>query len=190
MSRFEAERHARRGLPARRPTAGAIMQRRCIEAKSGDHGESVTVSSIHGDPFPPAATSVGAQFCRTQGGANKAATCQGVGNSARAVIAAVMERAMAAAVAIRFRAQLICRPDGALHGNRGVDRRQGQSATKPRLVSGGGWSGGRKGTGKAGLRRQGKNRCAKNRLSTKCSHDVFKSAFAMPKGRRKNPREL
>ena len=140
MSRFEAKGHARGGLPARRPTAGGVMRRSGIQAKAGDHGESVTVSSIHRDPFPPSATSVGAQIVRAQRGANKAGARQSVGNSAGAVIAAVIEGAMAAAVSIRFRAQLIRRPDGALDGERGVHWRQGQSATKPRLVSRGGWS--------------------------------------------------
>jgi hypothetical protein len=172
MSRFEAKRHALGGLPARRPTAGGIVQRSSIQAKAGNHGESVTVSSIYRDPFPPSAISVGAQLSRTQRGANKAGTRQSVGNSARAVIAAVIEGAMAPAVSIRFRAQLICRPDGALHGEWGVCWRQGQSATEPRLVSRGGWSGRRKRTGKAGLRREDKNRGAKNRPSNRNFHEV------------------
>ena len=173
MSHFEAKRHALGGLPARRPTAGGIVQRSSIQAKAGDHGESVTVSSIDRDPFPASATSVGAQLSRTQRRANKTGARQGIGNSAGAVIAAVIEGAMAAAVSIRFRAQLICRPDGALDRERCVCRRQGQSTTEPCLVSRGGWSGRRKRTGKAGLRREDKNRGAKNRPSNRNSHEVF-----------------
>ena len=130
------------------------MRRGCIQAKAGDHRESVTASGIHCDPFPASATAVGAQIVRTERGADEAGTRQSIGNRAGAVIAAVIEGAMAAAVAIRFRAQLIRGPDGALYRERGVYRRQRQSAPEPRLVSRGGWSRSRKRTGKAGLCRE------------------------------------
>ena len=173
MSHFESKRHTLGGLPARRPTAGGIVQRSSIQAKAGNHGESVTVSSIHCDPFPPSATTVGAQIVRAQRGANQACARQSVRNSARAVIAAVIEGAMAAAVSIGFCVQLICRPDRALDGERCVYWRQRQFATKPRLISRGGWSGRRKRTGKTERRRKYKNRGAKNKFSNRNLHGVF-----------------
>jgi hypothetical protein len=69
MSGFEAERHTLTGLPARRPTAGGIVQRSIIQAKARNHGERMTGSSIHRDPFPPSATTVGAQIVQAFTGA-------------------------------------------------------------------------------------------------------------------------
>jgi hypothetical protein len=181
MSCFETEGHARGGLPARRPTTGGVVWRGGIQAKTGDHGESVTASSVHRDPFTPSATTVGAQIVRAQRGADKAGSGQSIGNGAGAVIATVIEGAMAAAVSIWFCAQLIRCPDRTLHRERGVRRRQRQSATKPCLVSGSRWSRRRKRTGSAGLRQEHNHRGAKNRLSNRNSHEVFKSAFAMPR---------
>ena len=124
MPRFKAKRHALGRLPARRPTAGGVVWRSCVQAKAGDHGEGMTASSIDRDPFPRSATTVTAQVSRTQRCGNKAGARQCVGNSSGAVIAAVIEGAMAAAVSIRFRAQLVARPSGALDRERRVHRRQ------------------------------------------------------------------
>lgn len=190
VSHFEAKRHALGGLPARRPTARRIVQRSSIQAKAGDHGEGVTVSSIHCDPFAPSATTIGAQIPRTQRGGNKAGARQSVGNSAGAVIAAVIEGAMAATVSIWFGAQLIRRPDGTLDTEGCVYRRQGQSATKPRFVSRGGWSRSRKRTGKAGLRRECKNRGAKKRFSYRNLHEVFNQRLLCQGGVSKNWRKV
>ena len=173
MPRFKAKRHALGRLPARRPTAGWVVWRSCVQAKTGDHSEGVTASSIDRDPFPRSATPVSAQVSRTQRRGNKAGARQRVGNSSGAIIAAVIEVAMAAAVSIRFRAQLISRPDGTFDSERCVYRRQGQSATKPRFVPRSGWSGGGKRTGKSGLRRHDKNRGAKNKFSNRNLHEVF-----------------
>src|SRR5436190_9078582 len=115
MSRCKTKGQTRGGLPARRPTTRGIVRRSSIQAKAGDDGESVTVPDIDRNPFAPAATTITSQIVRAQGRANKASAGQSIGNSAGAVIAAVIERAMAAAVSIRFRAQLIRGPDGALH---------------------------------------------------------------------------
>src|SRR5438105_8188623 len=135
MSRFKTEGHTRGGLPARRPTTRGIVRRSGIQPKAGDDGESVTAPNVYRDPFALAATTVSSQIVRAQWSANKACAGQNIRNSAGAVIAAVIEGAMAAAVSIRFRAQLIRGPDGTLHGEGGVRRRQGQSATEPRLAS-------------------------------------------------------
>jgi hypothetical protein len=173
MSRFEAEWHALISLPARSPNSKAIVQRSRIQAKSRNHGESVAVSGIDRDPFPPTAISVDAQFCRTQRGAHEAGARQSVGNSARAIIPAVVERLVATSVSIRFRPQLIGRPDGALDCDRGVHRRQGYGAAKARLVSRRCRSGGRKRIGKTDQRRRYKKREAKNKLSGRNLHEVF-----------------
>ena len=165
MSRFKTKGHARGGLPARRPTTGRIVWRSGVQAKAGDDGESVTAPNIHRDPFPASATTVGSQIVRAQRGPNKAGASQSIGNSARAVITAVIEGAMATSVSIRFCVQLIRGPDGALHRKRSVHRRQGQSAAEPCLVSRGGRAGGRKRTGKASPRRDNKNHGDKNGLS-------------------------
>ena len=130
MPRFKAKRHALGRLPARRPTAGGVVWRSCVQAKAGDHGEGVTASSIDRDPFPRSATTVTAQVSRTQRCGNKAGARQRVGNSSRAIIAAVIEVAMAAAVSIRFRAQLISRPDGTFDSERCVYRAGFQSIAK------------------------------------------------------------
>ena len=104
MPCFKAKRHTLGRLPARRPTAGRVVRRSCVQTKAGDHGEGVTVSSVHRDPFSASATTVSAQVSRTQRRGNKAGARQSVGNSGGAVITAVTEGAMAAAVSIRFRA--------------------------------------------------------------------------------------
>ncbi len=173
MPRFKTKGHALGRLPAWRPTARGVVWRSGVQAKAGDHGEGVAVSSIHRDPFPGSAATVCAQVSRTQRRGNKAGARQRVGNSGGAVITAVIEVAMAAAVSIRFRAQLISRPDGAFDSERCVYRRQGQSPTEPRFVPRSGWSGGGKRTGKSGLRRHGKNRGAKNKFSNRNLHEVF-----------------
>ena len=86
-----------------------------IQAKSRDHGKGVAVSSIDRDPFSLAATSVGPQFgSNLNGDADKTGAGQSVRDKAGAIITAVMERTVAAPVPIRFRPQLIRRPDGAL----------------------------------------------------------------------------
>ncbi len=139
MPRFETKGHARGRLPARRPTAGGIVRRGGIESKTGDDRESVTVSSIDCDPFPGTATSVSAQLFRAQRRAHQTGTRQSIGNGGGTIISAVIKGAMAAAVPIRFRAQLIGRPDGALNRERCVHRCQRERATKPRLIA---WSGG------------------------------------------------
>ena len=149
------------------------MWRSGVQAKAGDDDESVTAPNIHSDPFPASATTVGSQIVRAQRGADKAGPGQSIGNSAGAVIAAVIEGAMATAVSIRFCAQLIRGPDNALHRKRGVQGRQGQSAAEPRLVSRRGRAGRRKRTGKAKLRREDKNHGDKNGLSNRDSHSFF-----------------
>src|SRR5450631_1882593 len=96
---------------------------------------------------------------------------------------------MAAAVSIRFRAQLIGRPNGALNRERSVHRRQSQSATEARFVSRSGWSGRRKGTGEADLRRERKERSAKNRFSKGNSHKSFNQRLLCQRGVLKSRRE-
>lgn len=187
MSCFEAKRHAFGGLPARRPTAGGVVRRCSIQTKASDHGEGVTASSIHRDPFSLSTTAVGAQFVRAQRGANEAGARQSVGNRARAIIAAVVKGAMAAAVSIRFRAQLIRCPDNPLHRERGICRRQRHSAVESRLVSRGGRSRRRKRTGKVGLGREDKNRGAKNRRSNRNSHEVSVSGCYAALSLKKRP---
>ena len=179
MSRLKTKGHTRGGLPARRPTTRGIVRRSSVQAKAGDDGEGVTAPNIDRDPLAPAAITVTSQIVRTQRRANKASAGQCIGNSAGAVIAAVIEGAMAAAVSIRFRAQLIRGPDGTLHREGSVHGRQGQSATEQGLVSRCGGARRRKRSGKADLRREDKNRGDKNKRSKQDSHGI-QSAVAVP----------
>ena len=63
MSRVETARWPINGLPARRPFAGVTIERRRIESQASNHGESVTLACVDGDPFARAALAIAAKLC-------------------------------------------------------------------------------------------------------------------------------
>ena len=62
MSCIKAARRPINGLPTRRPFAGVMIVRRCVESHSCNDGKRVTFSRVDGDPFARAALAVAAEF--------------------------------------------------------------------------------------------------------------------------------
>ena len=182
MACFETRGPSFGGLPARGPAARRIMRRSRIEPKSSDDGEGVTIPRVNRDPLSRTAASVNAEFLRAEWNPYQAGTREGVGNRPRAVVGAVVKCFVTATVSIRFGAQLIRRPDGALHRKRCVRRCQGQTAAESRLVSRSRGSGRRKRTGRGSGRRRAEERGAKKQFSKMNSHKGFKSAIGGPAG--------
>jgi hypothetical protein len=174
MASFEPGWPADSRLPTRRPTARGIMRGSRIQAKPGDYREAMTVPSIHRDPFSGAAAAVSPKLLRTHRRAHQTGPRQRVRNRAGAIVGIVVKSFVTAAVAIRLRAQLIGRPDGAFHRHRRVFRRQGQVAVEPRLVARGGGTGRRKRTRRDEPgRRRGQNRGANQEFLKGNSHKIF-----------------
>src|SRR6266446_4757618 len=66
MPCIETARRSIDSLPARRPFASVTIERRCIEPQPCNHGESVTLPRVDGDPSAPAALAVAAKLGRAQ----------------------------------------------------------------------------------------------------------------------------
>src|SRR5437899_756058 len=90
MPRREASRHARVCVPAR--TLGAARAGR-VQAQAGDHGESVAVARINGDPPPVSTLTETHEAARIDRRIERSRVVQRERHGARAVVAAVVERA-------------------------------------------------------------------------------------------------
>src|SRR4051812_44539997 len=117
MPRLEATRRPRTRLPARRPVIVAPhrVPGRRVESQPGDHREGVTVPRVDRDPFTLAVRAEPPEIRRAHRRRDQPGGAERVGDGARAIVTRVSERTMTAAVAIRFRAELVRGPDGAFH---------------------------------------------------------------------------
>lgn len=150
MACFETERSARDRLPAGSPAAGRIIGSG-VEPKAGDHREAVAVPGVNGDPLAASAISILPKFLGTHRGWNKPRRAQSIRHSAGAVVAAVFERTMTAAVTVRLRTKLIRRPNGAFHREGRIRGRGGHSTAKLRVFARNGGSRRRKRGGQTAL---------------------------------------
>src|SRR5207237_2686961 len=113
-------------VPARTDVA-AVTQVSRVEAQAGDDGEDVAVPRIDSDPPAATAFAVPEKIARWQRRFEKIGMMQREGNGPRAVVAVIVERAVAAAPDVRFAPQSVRRPDGGLHVGRGIRWRVGGS---------------------------------------------------------------
>ena len=156
MSRVEAERHARRRLPTRRPTLAPCYKRSGVQTKARNNRKGVTVPCVNGYPFAATALAEAPEIGRAHGRSNQSGRAKCIGNCPRTIVGLVGERSVAAAVTIRFGVELIRGPDCTFHCERRILRRSGLTAVQARRTSGHGWPGGRKrrGEGRWNQRRQ------------------------------------
>ena len=83
----------------------------------------MAIVRVNGDPFAAAAFSVPPELGRAHWRTDQTSCAQHIGDRAGAIVAHVIKRVVAAAVAVRFRAKLISSPDRQLHGRRRLFRR-------------------------------------------------------------------
>ena len=98
-------------VPARADIA-TVTQVGRIESQAGDDGEGVTAARIDGDPPAATAFAVTEKITRWQRRLEKIGRMQRERDGPRAVIAVIVERAMAAAPEVRFATESVRRPDG------------------------------------------------------------------------------
>src|ERR1700731_2276507 len=91
-----------------------------VESQAGDDGKGVTVARVDGDPPAATAFAITEKITRWQRRLKKIGMMQREGNGPRAVVAVIVERAVAAAPDVRFAMEGVRRPDGGLHVHRGI----------------------------------------------------------------------
>ncbi len=62
MSGIKPARWPINGLPTRRPSAGVMIERCCVESQSGYDSERVTFARVNGDPSTRAAFAIAAEL--------------------------------------------------------------------------------------------------------------------------------
>src|SRR6266446_6694366 len=105
-----------------------------VESQAGDDGEGVTAARIDGDPPAATAFAVTEKLTRGQRRLEKIGMMQREGNGPRAVVAVIVERAVAAAPDVRFATESVRRPDGGLHVRRGIRWRVGDSIAQDSAI--------------------------------------------------------
>src|ERR1700680_45043 len=101
-----------------------------VEAQAGNDGKSVTAARIDGDPPAATAFAITEKITRGQRHLEKIGMMQREGNGPGAVVAVIVERAVAAAPDVRFATESVRRPDGGLHVRRGIRWRIGDSVAQ------------------------------------------------------------
>ena len=184
MPRFEAFRHPLRRLPPRRPATRWIMGRSGVESEPGDNSERVAVPGVNRNPFARAPTAKGPEFLRAHRNGHEPRPGQRIGNSPGTIVGAVMKCLMPASVAIRFGAELVCGPDGAFHGSRGVHRRERLAIAQKRGVARRRRTGRREGAGGSAADRcsRDQNNAANKQFSKSNSHVYLNSASGVLAG--------
>lgn len=157
MPRLKASRRPFFEVPARGEAVVAIIPRRRVQPQTGDHGKGVTIARVNCDPFPAPFFSVMQQLARAQRHTDQTRRRQRVGNRPRTIVAAINKGTMSAAPTIRPAAQLVRRPDRALHRQRRTLRRAGDGSAQLRKSAGHGRSAERKRIGRCLLHRRQKN---------------------------------
>src|SRR4051812_6376931 len=117
MPRFEAARLARSGLPAWRPVmiaAHGVVWRR-VQPQTGNQRKRVTVPRIDRDPFALTARAEAAEIRGAHRRGNDPSAAERIRDGAGTIVRAVLKGTMAAPVTVRFAAQLVARPNRALH---------------------------------------------------------------------------
>src|SRR6266446_9754080 len=105
-----------------------------IETQAGDDGEGVTAARIDRDPRAATAFAITEKITRWQRRLEKIGMMQREGNSPRAVVAVIVERAVAAAPDVRFATERVRRPDGGLHVGRRIRWRIGDSIAQDSAI--------------------------------------------------------
>src|SRR6266446_7919307 len=135
MTRGEAVCVATINVPARANIA-TVTQVGRIESQTGDDGEGVTAARIDSDPPATTAFAVTEKITRWQRCLEKIVMIQRERDGPRAVVAVIVERAVAAAPEVRFAMESVRRPDGALHVHRGIRWRVGDSIAQDSAAAG------------------------------------------------------
>src|SRR6202022_1534204 len=107
-----------------------------VESQAGDDGKGVTAARVDGDPPAATAFAITEKITRWQRRLEKIGTMQREGNGPRAVVAVIVERAVAAAPDVRLATETVRRPDGGLHVRRGIRWRVGDSIAQNSAAAG------------------------------------------------------
>jgi hypothetical protein len=182
MPGLESLRHSFGRLPARRPAAGWIMWRSCIEPKSGDHREGMAVPCVDRDPFARSAVSVSAKLRRAHRHSDQSRPGQGIGYCPRTVVAVIVKGLVSATKPIRLCSQLIRGPDRAFNGQGRIDRRQREAISKLCRVTRDGGPAFRERSSGGESDRRGSDQRAQKQNSDDNSHGYLNSAGDVPAG--------
>src|SRR5947207_421751 len=90
VPRIKAARRTIGSLPARCPFAGVAVVRRRIKSQSGDHGESVTLARVDGDPITATAFAVAAELGRAHWRSDQTCCAERIGNRAGTIVTVII----------------------------------------------------------------------------------------------------
>src|SRR6185503_15426998 len=129
------------GLVPARPGAGGLAVARAVrvaragvEPEPGDHRVGVAAVGVDRDPLALALPTPAHEAAGVERALQQVAADQGVRDAAGAVVAAVLDRGMPAAVPVRLLDDVVGRLDRALDAARGVPRRDRETVHDLRLL--------------------------------------------------------
>ena len=140
MPRLKTARRAICLLPARRFAIAPAIPGRRVEAQTGDDRVGVAVSRVNGDPFSAAMIAEMGELARAHGSSEQTSRGERERNRPRTIVAAIDEGSVTSAPDIGLPAQLIRRPDGALHREWRALRGAGDAVAQLREIPGHGWA--------------------------------------------------
>jgi hypothetical protein len=102
MPGIKPARRSINSLPARRPSAGVMIERCCVESQSGYDSERVTFARVNGDPSPRAAFAIAAELGRADRRSEHPSRTENIRDRAGTIVSVIIKRFVAATVTIRF----------------------------------------------------------------------------------------